>query len=168
MSRKKHAGLRAASAAVCLTILAAATTANWAPLSNANLPVSAKTLAELQEERKSNEDKIAEKQKQLDSLQDDLKQKEEYQKTLQEKITLQQENLDIVTEELKRINDSIDETTAAIADTEDEITVMEADIAIGLMSSSCVCARCMFRAMTAWLLHWLVQQISMTFCLNMS
>ena len=132
MSRKKHAGLRAASAAVCLTILAAATTANWAPLSNANLPVSAKTLAELQEERKSNEDKIAEKQKQLDSLQDDLKQKEEYQKTLQEKITLQQENLDIVTEELKRINDSIDETTAAIADTEDEITVMEADIAIGL------------------------------------
>ena len=95
MSRKKHAGLRAASAAVCLTILAAATTANWAPLSNANLPVSAKTLAELQDERKSNEDKIAEKQKQLDSLQDDLKQKEEYQKTLQEKITLQQENLDL-------------------------------------------------------------------------
>lgn len=130
MSRKKHVGLRLTGAALCFTILAAGVTANWAPLRD--IPVSAKTLAELQEERKSNEAKIAEKQKELDVLQADLKEKEAYQQTLQEKITLQQQNLDIVVEELDRINQSIDATTAAISQTEDDITVMEADIAIGL------------------------------------
>lgn len=89
-------------------------------------------LAELQEERKSNEKKIAEKQKELDSLQSDLEEKEAYQKTLQEKITLQQSNLDIVSQELDRIAQSIDETTQAISQAEDDIKVMEADIAIGL------------------------------------
>lgn len=130
MSRKKHIGCRLIGAALCLTILAAGVTANWAPLRD--IPVSAKTLAELQEERKSNDAKIAEKQKELDALQTNLEEKEAYQKTLQEKITLQQQNLDIVVEELDRINQSIDETSAAISQTEDDITVMEADIAIGL------------------------------------
>lgn len=130
MSRKKQVGLRLTGAALCLTILASGMTTNWAPLRE--IPVSAKTLAELQEERKANEAKIAEKQKQLDSLQSDLKEKEAYQKTLQEKITLQQENLDIVCEELDRINQSIEQTVQAISDTEDDIKVMEADIAIGL------------------------------------
>ena len=78
----------------------------------------------MQEERKSNEAKIAEKQKQLDSLQTNLKEKEAYQKTLQEKITLQQENLDIVSEELDRIAKSIDETTQQISQAEDDIKVM--------------------------------------------
>ena len=130
MSKKKHMGLRFTSAALCLSILAAGVAANWTPVKD--IPVSAKTLAELQEERKSNEAKIAEKQKQLDSLQSDLKEKEAYQKTLQEKITLQQENLDIVSEELDRIAKSIDETTQQISQAEDDIKVMEADIAIGL------------------------------------
>ncbi|WP_298483184.1 murein hydrolase activator EnvC [uncultured Ruminococcus sp.] len=130
MSRKKHIGRRLTGAALCLSILAAGMTANWAPLRD--IPVSAKTLAELQEERKSNEAKIAEKQKELDALQTNLEEKEAYQQTLQEKITLQQQNLDIVVEELDRINQSIEETTAAISQTEDDITVMEADIAIGL------------------------------------
>ena len=66
MSKKKHMGLRFTSAALCLSILAAGVAANWTPVKD--IPVSAKTLAELQEERKSNEAKIAEKQKQLDSL----------------------------------------------------------------------------------------------------
>ena len=130
MSKKKHMGLRFTSAALCLSILAAGVAANWTPVKD--IPVSAKTLAELQEERKSNEAKIAEKQKQLDSLQTNLKEKEAYQKTLQEKITLQQENLDIVSEELDRIAKSIDETTQQISQAEDDIKVMEADIAIGL------------------------------------
>ena len=65
MSKKKHMGLRFTSAALCLSILAAGVAANWTPVKD--IPVSAKTLAELQEERKSNEAKIAEKQKQLDA-----------------------------------------------------------------------------------------------------
>ncbi len=129
-SKKKHMALRFTSAALCLTILTAGVAANWAPVKD--IPVSAKTLAELQEERKNNEAKIAEKQKQLNTLQSDLKDKEAYQKTLQEKITLQQENLDIVSEELDRIAKSIDETTQQISQAEDDIKVMEADIAIGL------------------------------------
>ena len=40
--------------------------------------------------------------------------------------------MDIVSEELKRIGTSISETEDAIAQAEDDITVMEADIAIGL------------------------------------
>ena len=129
-SKKKQAALRLTSAVLCLSILTAGVAANWTPVKD--IPVSAKTLAELQEERKSNEAKIAEKQKQLDSLQSDLKEKEAYQKTLQEKIALQQENLDIVSEELDRIAKSIDETTQQISQAEDDIKVMEADIAIGL------------------------------------
>ena len=130
MSKKKHLSLRFTSALLCMTILTGGMAANWTPIRD--IPVSAKTLAELQEERKSNEKKIAEKQKELDSLQSDLEEKEAYQKTLQEKITLQQSNLDIVSQELDRIAQSIDETTQAISQAEDDIKVMEADIAIGL------------------------------------
>lgn len=96
MSKKKHLSLRFTSALLCMTILTGGMAANWTPIRD--IPVSAKTLAELQEERKSNEKKIAEKQKELDSLQSDLEEKEAYQKTLQEKITLQQSNLDIVSQ----------------------------------------------------------------------
>ena len=130
MRKRKQIGLRAMS-----TILAAVLL--MAGMSTANLPirdmsVSAKTLAELQDERQANESKIAEKQKKLDSLQYNMNENEQYQKTLKEKIALQQENLDIVSEELKRIGTSISETEDAIAQAEDDITVMEADIAIGL------------------------------------
>lgn len=130
MNKRKHMVLRLTGAALCLSLLAAGVTSNWTPI--CEIPVSAKTLAELQEERKANEAKINEKQKELDSLQSDLEENEAYQNTLQEKITLQQKNLDIVSEELSRINDSIDQTVIQISETEDEITVMEADIAIGL------------------------------------
>lgn len=130
MNRRKHIGMRFVGAALCFTMLATGISANWSPMQD--ISVSAETLSELQEERKTNESKIAEKQKELESLQSDLSQQEAYQKALQEKITLQQENLDIVCEELDRINQSITETEAAISDTEDEITVMEADIQIGL------------------------------------
>ena len=85
MSKKKHLSLRFTSALLCMTILTGGMAANWTPIRD--IPVSAKTLAELQEERKSNEKKIAEKQKELDSLQSDLEEKEAYQKTLQEKIS---------------------------------------------------------------------------------
>lgn len=130
MRKRKQIGLRAMS-----TILAAVLL--MVGMSTANLPirdmsVSAKTLAELQDERQANETKIAEKQKKLDSLQSNMNENEQYQKTLKEKIALQQENLDIVSEELKRIGTSISETEDAIAQAEDDITVMEADIAIGL------------------------------------
>ena len=130
MRKRKQIGLRAMS-----TILAAVLL--MAGMSTANLPirdmsVSAKTLAELQDERQANETKIAEKQKKLDSLQSNMNENEQYQKTLKEKIALQQENLDIVSEELKRIGTSSSETEDAIAQAEDDITVMEADIAIGL------------------------------------
>ena len=130
MRKKKHLVLRLTGAVLCLTILAAGLTANRLPAGE--ISVSAKTLAELQEERKANDAKIAEKQKELDALQSDIQENEAYQETLREKITLQQKNLDIVSEELTRINDSIEQTVELIADTEDEITVMEADIAIGL------------------------------------
>lgn len=130
LNRKKNVGMRLVSTALCLSVLAAGMTANRTLFRD--VPVSAKTLSELQDEREANEAKIAEKQKQLDSLQSDLDENEAYQKVLQDKITLQQQNLDIVLEELDRINASIDETTVAISETEDEITVMEADIEIGL------------------------------------
>ena len=64
MSKKKHLSLRFTSALLCMTILTGGMAANWTPIRD--IPVSAKTLAELQEERKSNEKKIAEKQKELD------------------------------------------------------------------------------------------------------
>ena len=60
MSKKKHLSLRFTSALLCMTILTGGMAANWTPIRD--IPVSAKTLAELQEERKSNEKKIAEKQ----------------------------------------------------------------------------------------------------------
>lgn len=128
MRKSKHFN-RIVSATLSAVLTVSGLTYYW---NQANLPVSAKTLAELQDEREANEAKIEEKQKELDSLSDDIAEKEEYQQTLQEKIALQQDNLDIVTEELSRINDSLAETEAAISDTEDEITVMEADIEIGL------------------------------------
>ena len=86
MSKKKHLSLRFTSALLCMTILTGGMAANWTPIRD--IPVSAKTLAELQEERKSNEKKIAEKQKELDSLQSDLEEKEAYQSRSQTVVAL--------------------------------------------------------------------------------
>ena len=166
MRKRKQIGLRAMS-----TILAAVLL--MAGMSTANLPirdmsVSAKTLAELQDERQANESKIAEKQKKLDSLQSNMNENEQYQKTLKEKIALQQENLDIVSEELKRIGTSISETEDAIAQAEDDITVMERISPLVWTSSKCVCVQCTYRAMTVWHLRWLAQPIFTTCSRSMS
>jgi murein DD-endopeptidase MepM/ murein hydrolase activator NlpD len=71
---------------------------------------SAKTIAELQEERKANEAKIADLQSQIDSLEGKKSQEQQYQATLNEQIEIIRNNIAILNKELESINSDIETT----------------------------------------------------------
>lgn len=68
----------------------------------------AKTIAEIQEERKANSDKIAEYERQISALENNKAQEKEYQSALYGQIAVIQENIDLLNKELDKINDDID------------------------------------------------------------
>ncbi len=88
-----------------------------------NSSIEAKTIAELQEQKKENQNSIANLEKELKELEANQAEQQAYQKTLQKQIDLMQENLRITEEELTRINGEI---TA----TEDNINQLNSDIAV--------------------------------------
>ncbi|MDE6092507.1 MAG: hypothetical protein K2G14_05365, partial [Ruminococcus sp.] len=85
--------------------------------------VSAKTIAEIQEERKANEAKIAEYESQINSLEGDKANEKAYQETLSEQIYLIQQNIYLLNNELDKLNEDI-------AKTESNINHLDSDIGI--------------------------------------
>ncbi|MCD7890343.1 MAG: peptidoglycan DD-metalloendopeptidase family protein [Ruminococcus sp.] len=69
--------------------------------------IEAKTITEIQEERKQNEEKIAALQDEIDSLENDAVEEEEYQKTLSEQIELLQDNIELLDVEINQLSADI-------------------------------------------------------------
>lgn len=67
-----------------------------------------KTIAELQEERKQNESRIAELESEISALETNKNEEKAYQNTLSEQITLIQNNIKLLDDELMQINADID------------------------------------------------------------
>lgn len=84
--------------------------------------VKAKSITEIQEERKQNEEKIAALQKELDTIGQDKAEEQEYQDTLNDKIILIQDNITLLNAELGQL-----ETDIAAA--QDNIDTLNNDIA---------------------------------------
>lgn len=83
--------------------------------------IEAKTITEIQEERKQNEEKIAVLQDEIDSLENDAAEEEEYQKTLSEQIELIQDNIELLDVEINQLS-------ADIAAAEENINALSEDI----------------------------------------
>lgn len=68
---------------------------------------SAKTIPEIQEERKANEAKIAEYEKQISELGENMSGEQAFQQALAEQISLIQQNITLLTQELDKLNSDI-------------------------------------------------------------
>ena len=90
--------------------------------------VSAKTIAEIQEERNANEAKIAEYEKQISQLEGDKANEKAYQETLAQQIRLIQENITLLNTELDKLNDDIQSTEENIVSLDAEITQKQQSI----------------------------------------
>lgn len=71
---------------------------------------SAKTIPEIQEERKQNEEKIAEYEKQISDLSQNLSDEQEIQQVLSEQIVLIQQNISLLNQELEKLENDITST----------------------------------------------------------
>lgn len=74
---------------------------------NSEKGIEAKTIAELQEERKANEQKIAELEQQISQLENNKEKEQQYQQTLSTQIDLVQKNILIIDTELTQITSDI-------------------------------------------------------------
>lgn len=90
--------------------------------------VSAKTLAEIQEERKENEAKIAEYEEKIKELEGDKEQEQAYQETLNNSIALIQSNITLLNEELDRLNEEISVTETNIETLNTDIAEQEVQV----------------------------------------
>ena len=87
--------------------------------------VSAKTIAEIQEERKANEAKIAEYESQMNSLEGDKANQKAYQETLAEQIYLIQQNILLLNNELDKLTDEISVTETNINHLDSDIGIQQ-------------------------------------------
>ncbi|MBR6386451.1 MAG: peptidoglycan DD-metalloendopeptidase family protein [Ruminococcus sp.] len=83
--------------------------------------VMAKTVLELQEQRKSNEEKIKELESQLTQLEGNKKKEKEFQESLYEQISLIQDNINLLNAELNKIS-------ADISSASENIYLLDTDI----------------------------------------
>lgn len=67
----------------------------------------ARTIPEIQEERKQNEEKIAEYEKQISELGENMSGEQAFQQTLAEQISLIQENISLLSQELEKLSSDI-------------------------------------------------------------
>ena len=87
-----------------------------------------KTIAELQEERKQNEAKIAELESEINSLENNKNQEKAYQNTLSEQITLIQNNIKRLDDELTQINADIAAAEGNIENLNNSIDEQQAQV----------------------------------------
>lgn len=89
---------------------------------------AARTIAEIQEQRKANSDKIAELEYQINSLAEDKANEQAYQNTLNEQITIIKENIELLNAELKSIGDDIETTETNIKTLDENIDNQQEEI----------------------------------------
>lgn len=89
---------------------------------------AARTLAEIQEQRKANSDKIAELEYQINSLAQDQANEQAYQNTLNEQMSIIKENIELLNAELKSIADDISTTETNITTLDENISNQQEEI----------------------------------------
>ena len=106
---------------VTCSALSIAAVAAYPAIKGSRNNASAKTIAEIQEERKANTAKIEELQSQINSLEGDKENEQAYQSTLYEQIGYIQDNIDLLNKELESINSDIETAQDNIADLDQAI-----------------------------------------------
>ena len=89
---------------------------------------SAKTIAEIQEQRKQNSEKIAALENEISGLEGDKNNEKAYQDTLTEQINLIQENINLLNAELDNINEDITATEQNISQLDKDIEYQQTEI----------------------------------------
>lgn len=92
----------------------------------------AKTLEEIEAEKKEKQDEIDAKKAELEALAKDISRNEQYQQTLQEEIDLINGKMLLIDTQLRNVNTEIDEKQANIADLEVAIAEQEEAVSEGL------------------------------------
>ncbi len=90
--------------------------------------VKAKTITEIQEERKQNEAEIEALQQELDAIGNDKAEEQAYQNTLNEKIILIQDNITLLNAELGQLETDINTAQANIDTLNDDIAAQELEV----------------------------------------
>ena len=90
--------------------------------------VEAKTIAEIQEERKQNEAAIDALQNEIDSLEGQKDKEKAYQQTLSEQITLIQNNIKLLDDELAQIGADIETAEANISTLNEDIAAQQLEV----------------------------------------
>ena len=106
--------------------VSAATAAAYPAITDKN--AAAQTVIEIQEQRKSNEEKINELEAQLATLEGDKKKEKEFQTSLYEQISLIQDNINLLNDELGKISDDINSASENIYYLDMDINKQQAQI----------------------------------------
>ncbi len=113
---------------VACSALSVAAVGAYPALKGSRNNASAKTIAEIQEERKANTAKIEELQSQINSLEGDKENEQAYQSTLYEQIGYIQDNIDLLNKELDSINSDIETAQNNISDLDQAIVDQQEEI----------------------------------------
>ena len=113
---------------VACSALSVAAVGAYPALKGSRNNASAKTIAEIQEERKANTAKIEELQSQINSLEGDKENEQAYQSTLYEQIGYIQDNIDLLNKELDSINSDIETAQDNISDLDQAIVDQQEEI----------------------------------------
>lgn len=111
--------------ALTCCVMTVALISSYSARTDSGCDVEAKTIAEIQEERKKKEAEIDELENQIKALQDNKSDEEAYQKTLMDQIVLIQENIKLLDDELAQINADITVTQDNIQSLNDEIEAQQ-------------------------------------------
>lgn len=113
---------------LCCTAVSVGAVAAYPAVTDRCQDASAKTIQEIQEERKANNEKIAALQSQIDSLEGDKNNEQAYQDSLNEQIGIIQQNIDLLNQELDAIALDIDATQGNIVLLDEDITSQQEEI----------------------------------------
>lgn len=127
-SMLKLRGIKKLVTMLTCTVLTISVMAAYSGYNDGDKPIHAKTIAEIQEERKQNEAKIQEYEDQIQALEGDKANEKAYQDTLSDQIALIQNNILLLDTELEQISASIGETEKHIEQLNSDIEAQQLQI----------------------------------------
>lgn len=113
---------------LCCTALSIGAVTAYPVITDRCQDASAKSLQEIQEERKANNEKIAVLQGQIDGLEGDKNNEKAYQDSLNEQISYIQENINLLNQELDAIATDINATQGNIVLLDEDIAAQQEEI----------------------------------------
>lgn len=125
--KKLHIAERVLSFLVC-TAVSAGAVVSYECVKDDSRSVSARSVVDIQEQRKDNDEKIAELEEKISALEGDKDEEVSYQQNLLEQIKLIQDNISLLNDELEKISDEIYSAQVSIDSLTADIESQQADI----------------------------------------